>query len=362
MKLIHCGDLHLDSKMTAHLSPEKAKERKAELLQTYLRMVDYALHNDVKYILIAGDLFDTKKVSATASNTVLQSIVTHPELTFFYLRGNHDGNSFLTELDEVPENLRLFTDRWTTYTLTEAGKTLTVSGIEENSELLYSGLNLNPEHINIVMLHGQEGAGKNSDLIRLKDLRNKGIDYLALGHIHFYKKEALDNRGTYCYPGCLEPRGFDECGEHGFMLLDINLKDGTAESTFVPFSYRNFYEIPVDVSACMTSAEVYEAVRKAMAEAGYDSRHIIKILLQGERDYESELDTLFLEKQLEDAAYYCRIKDATTYHVDYHSFALDESLKGEFVRSVMEDENLTEEEKAYVVRQGIKALAGEVLD
>ena len=35
MKLIHCADLHLDSSMTTHLTKEKAKERKAELLASF---------------------------------------------------------------------------------------------------------------------------------------------------------------------------------------------------------------------------------------------------------------------------------------------------------------------------------------
>ena len=52
-------------------------------------------------------------------------------------------------------------------------------------------------------------------------LKNKNIDYLALGHIHGYKEAPLDGRGKYCYPGCLEGRGFDECGKKGFVLLNI---------------------------------------------------------------------------------------------------------------------------------------------
>ena len=50
-----------------------------------------------------------------------------------------------------------------------------------------------------------------------KDLN---IDYLALGHIHSYKCHKLDKRGVYCYSGCLEGRGFDECGDKGFVLLE----------------------------------------------------------------------------------------------------------------------------------------------
>ena len=63
MKIIHCADLHLDSKMTSNLSKEQAKERKMEILRTYSRMIEYAKNNDVKAIIIAGDLFDTRNVS-----------------------------------------------------------------------------------------------------------------------------------------------------------------------------------------------------------------------------------------------------------------------------------------------------------
>ena len=70
MKIIHCADLHLDSKMTANLSKDQARERKREILRTFTRMVEYASKNDVRVILIAGDLFDTRSVSAMARNTV----------------------------------------------------------------------------------------------------------------------------------------------------------------------------------------------------------------------------------------------------------------------------------------------------
>ena len=86
MKIIHCADLHLDSKMTANLSKEQAKERKMEILRTFSRMVDYAAKNGVKVIIIAGDLFDTRNVSATARNLVRDTILKHPHIDFLYLK------------------------------------------------------------------------------------------------------------------------------------------------------------------------------------------------------------------------------------------------------------------------------------
>ena len=47
-----------------------------------------------------------------------------------------------------------------------------------------------------------------------------GIDYLALGHVHSFRQEKLDEQGIWCYSGCLEGRGFDECGTKGYVMLE----------------------------------------------------------------------------------------------------------------------------------------------
>jgi DNA repair exonuclease SbcCD nuclease subunit len=238
MKLIHCADLHLDAKMSANLDKDSAKIRRGEILHTFERMVIYAAENMVETILIAGDMFDTKNISATTRNTVLHMITSHPQIHFYYLKGNHDNDNFLSGLEEVPANLKMFGAEWTTYE--EANGRVTISGLElsaDNVGASYVSLVPDARKFNIVMLHGQEADSESKDkaeIIPIKAFRNKGIDYMALGHIHAYKKEVLDARGIYCYPGCLEGRGFDECGEHGFVVLDIDVENGKFTHTFIP--------------------------------------------------------------------------------------------------------------------------------
>lgn len=84
------------------------KREKMEILRTYSRMIEYAKNNDVKAIIIAGDLFDTRNVSATARNLVKDLITSNPDIDFYYLKGNHDSDNFISKLDEIPENLKLF--------------------------------------------------------------------------------------------------------------------------------------------------------------------------------------------------------------------------------------------------------------
>ena len=95
MKIIHTADCHLDSKLKSHFDDKKAAERKNELLSTFQNIVHYAVSNGVEAILIAGDLFDVRNISATARDAVISAVVNNPGITFFYLRGNHDAGAFL---------------------------------------------------------------------------------------------------------------------------------------------------------------------------------------------------------------------------------------------------------------------------
>ncbi len=360
MKIIHCADLHLDSKMTANLSKEQAKERKMEILRTFGRMVEYAKKHAVSVIIIAGDLFDTRNVSATVRNYVRDVITNHPDIDFLYLKGNHDNDNFLSKLDEIPENLCLFNEKWTTYTY---GK-VAITGLELNKEnrlTAYNTLVLAHDAYNLVTLHGQLAEYKSRDkaeVISLDELRNKNIDYLALGHVHRFVIDKLDARGVYCYPGCLDGRGFDECGPKGFVVLDIDPEKHTGTSTFVPFSSRVLYTVPVDVSGIMTTQEAALRMDSVIREAQYPSSSLVKFVLKGEVNVECELETDFLEEQFADYYYFCKVYDETKIWVNYQDYEKDVSLKGEFVRLVSASE-LSEEEKAIVIRTGILALQGE---
>lgn len=360
MRVLHCADIHLDSKLGGY-EKALAKIRNAELLNTYIRMVDYAKENDIEAILIAGDLFDTGRVSASVRNAVYDSIRNNPEIAFYYLNGNHDNGSFLSGLEEVPANLFLFDEEWKTY----SRGNVTITALEladSNAGSAYVSLVLDSGKFNIVMLHGQEsetGARDKAEVINLRALRNRGIDYLALGHIHAYKQEKLDARAIYCYPGCLEGRGFDECGEHGFVVLDIDEQTGHFTSEFVPFARRKLYVVPVDVTDCMTTSEMDKVITDSLAEGQYEPESFLKIVLSGMVDVECEKDIEFLVAKYKDLYGFVKIYDETTLKVSIEDYMLDQSLKGEFVRRVMADESLSDEEKTRIVRYGLQAIAGE---
>ena len=371
MKIIHTADLHLDSKLKRHLDDRRAKERRDELLISFQRLVSYAVKENVEAILIAGDLFDVTQISATARNAVYAAMKEHPEILFFYLRGNHDADAFLEDVKErfgaLPENLRLFSDKWTSYELRgKDGVSVVITGAEMNAENkgeLAAALLLDQGKKNIVTLHGQEvetAGKKDAEVIPLREYKNKGIDYLALGHIHAPKLEKLDARGVYAYAGCLEGRGFDECGPRGFYLLTVT--DDAIQAEFVPFAKRLMYELMVDASNALTSDDAVALTRKASTKEGIAEKDMVKVILSGETDMNAEFDEGYIAKSLEEDYYFIKVVDKTVPKVDYDSFALDISLKGEYVRSIkaaVQAGELDAEQAADMIRLGIRLLAGE---
>ncbi len=358
MKIIHCSDLHLDSKLEANLDKEKAKQRRDEILYSFQNMVNFANNNDVRIIIIAGDLFDKNKVSVKAKNIVRDTILANKNIDFIYLKGNHDEENFI--IDEIPDNLKLFNkNEWNSYKY----ENVAISGIEfgkKDSYEIYKSLMLNQSDFNIVVLHGQESNYENkkdkTEIINLRELKNKNIDYLALGHIHKYKLEKLDNRGIYCYSGCLEGRGFDECGEKGFVLL--NIENNKLETKFISNSIRTLEELEVDVSDTMTTTEVEQKINEKIEKIS--KQNLIKIILVGKVDINSERDIDYLLKKYNEEFYYVKIYDKTTLKINYLDYENDASLKGEFIRMILK-ENLTEEEKKEIIITGLKALTGEEL-
>lgn len=371
MKIIHTADVHLDSKLKRHLDDRRAKQRRDELLLSFQKMVQYGDKQGVEAILIAGDLFDVARVSATARNAVLAVLEDHPWITFYYLRGNHDADSFLQDvMDKVgklPKNLKLFGNEWTSYEQQGTdGTSVVITGAEmtaENNKKLVASLLLDQAKLNIVMLHGQEtetAGKKDAEVIPLREYKNRGIDYLALGHVHAPKLEKLDARGVYAYSGCLEGRGFDECGPRGFYLL--NVAGDRIDAEFVPFAKRMMRELTVDASDAVTSDEAIALTRAAGVYSDVSQDDMVKVILTGEPSLDAEFDENYVAKTLEEDFYFVKVVNKTQPKVDYDGFALDVSLKGEFVRRVkdaVQAGELSEDEAAEMIRLGVRLLSGE---
>ncbi len=350
MKIIHCADVHLGSTLRSKYPPEVSEIRRREVRNSFHRLVEYAKENGVGVILLSGDVFDSDKPFKKDTDFFYDVVAKNPDIEFLYLRGNHDS---LGERKAYP-NLKTFAAEWTQYAYGD----VVICGVEsvaENATSMYSTLVLDESKKNIVMLHGETSSASGVDKVNLSKLCNKNIDYLALGHIHSYSCDALDERGVWAYSGCLEGRGFDETGEKGFILLDIGEE---IKHTFVPFSTRQIFEIPLDVSGL---SGAYEMAKKARGEIAFKKEHIYRLELVGEVDGETDAFADDVKKYLDGVCLYLDLKDHTKKKANFAAYAGDNSLKGEFARMV-ESSEFSDEDKAQILAYGMRALLGREVD
>lgn len=354
MKIIHTADIHLGAKMDSVFPKEISNRRKEELRNTFKRMVEYAQNNGVGVMMLCGDVFDTDAPFQKDKEFFYSVVRNNPEIDFLYLKGNHDVAESRSG-EDIP-NLKTFSSEWTCYTYGNVA----ISGIEissENSTSLYSALSLNKDGVNIVMLHGQVGDTSGKDKINLKKLRDKNIDYLALGHVHKPQLNVkLDDRAAYSYSGCLEGRGFDEVGTHGFVLLDAGEK---ITQTFIPFAEREIVEADVDITGV---EEAYKAFRKVRDSVSFDRKNIYRINLVGEIEFDVDALDKDVAKYLSSDCFFVTVKDKTGKKLDVSFYEKDTSLKGEFVRCVYNNPDYSEEDKKRIIAYGLKALKGGTIE
>ena len=355
MNFIHTSDIHLASKLTSKLPSAKASARRKELTESFFRLTDEAMKRGCAAVIIAGDLFDTEKITEKELDSLFAIIERADNLAFIYLEGNHEKSVISSFGKALPENLYIFGEGWTYYKIGD----VTVAGRSETSPDMFSTLKLDPGSKNIVVLHGElRDHSQTGGIIGLNDAAGKNIDYLALGHYHTYRTYPIDKRGYAVYSGAPEGRGFDEAGELGYVL--ISEKAIGFEHKFIPFAKRKLLSVDVDVTGAKSTHEIEEKTTAALGDIG--SENLVRANLVGAKDIEARCDKDFLTQRFSEKFYYFEIKDRSKITARPEDYRFDKSLKGEFIRLCLADERLSDDMREKVIRCGISALLGEAFD
>ena len=360
MKLIHCADIHLDAPMDSALPAEKADVRRGEILETFLALINHARQTNVRVVMVVGDLLDSVRVSATTQDVVYEAMKNAPDVDFLLVPGNHDAVSTALLGHHLSRNVKIFGAQWETVQyggIAISSRTLPqISDSDQGKHDLCQGLHLDENLTNIVMLHGQLGAVSGPYAIDAAQLRGRGIDYLALGHSHSFSKQKLDTRGTAVYSGCLEGRGFDECGPKGFV--ELTYENHVLNWEFIPFARRRFYTVAVGITNVDNVATMLAMAQEAAAQQNIPGDSLVRFELQGGYSADANKDLSYLEASLNRDFFFAKVVDKTRLVVDAADFEYDQSLRGAFVRTVLAS-NETEEEKQRIIQCGLRALRGE---
>lgn len=360
MKFVHIADMHFDCPFINLSDKDGLGDiRRLEQRKVFKKVIDYIKQNNIELFFISGDLYEQqyiKKSTIEYINKLFQEI---PETRIFISPGNHDPylkNSYYNKFS-WSENVKIFTSKIEKVELENAN--IYGYGFDDfycrNVDI--ESINLEDKNkFNFLIIHGTlDGANlddREYNSMSKKMLKEKGFNYVALGHIHKldYNQE---NNQNIVYPGSTISLGFDELGKHGMIVG--NLEEKGLELNFVPLDEREFKLQEIDVTELHSKEDLIEKIN----ELEFDERELIEIILIGKRNF--EIDKYELYKLISNDKI-IKIKNKTKINYDLKKLANDTTLKGLFAKKMLEkleDENITEEEKEILekaVEIGMEAL------
>ncbi len=369
IKLLHTADIHIGA--AESFLGTAADERRFETLITFEKIIDMAVKEKVDLIAIAGDLFDSNTVEERFISAVFEKIGAAAPIKVVFAAGNHDplnaDSPFLTH--NLPDNLYVLGTSDECITLEDIkvkayGRSFEHNRLSGNESF---SLKTDPDYINILVQHGELKSDLNSDYnaITPRFVKTSGMDYIALGHVHKRTEIGVIDSTHFAYCGCPEGQGFDELDQKGIYIGEIG--KNFCELKFTPVSKRLHIEEAVDISGVSTTAEICDAViLKLKAAYGESfSDNLYKIELVGEIAEETEIITAEILARLKPLLYFVKVKNSTEYSLDYESLSAEPTLKGIFVKKMLEKMNATDDEteKALIRKAlniGIKAFKTEV--
>lgn len=277
---IHAADIHLDSPLTGLEQYEGAPvdQIRSATRDAFRNLVDTAIDRQVAFIIIAGDLYDGDwKDYNTGLFFISQMIRLQKEnIKVFLIRGNHDAASLITKELKLPNNVVEFSTRKAeTYTLEEYGVAIHGQGfasraIEEN--LVKNYPRRKDGYLNIGILHtsatGREGH-ENYAPCSIDDMKEKGYDYWALGHIHL--RELLHEKDpVILFSGNIQGRHIKETGDKGCTLVSVN--EGVIDSlTHLSLDVLRWELCEINASGLESVDELMDVSRELLEKKYYEA-------------------------------------------------------------------------------------------
>ncbi len=328
----------------------KGDERRRELVETLYRVIDYIAQNQIDFLFITGDAFESKYISTALLADIDYNFAKISNCQIVIISGNHDPLSNGKIYDAIKWQRNVHIIRHEFERLVFEDKKCTVTGSvfqnEVKTALDFTKLPAGKAgYRNILLLHGNVFSDDGYCYIDKQKLLALDYDYIGLGHIH----KAQFIAPHIAYAGSLEPLDFGESGQHGFVLGKLG---ATAQFEFVPFSKRRFIRLAVEVDARDVITSIIEKIK---AQTIHLKDDFVRICLTGYRRYDLMIDFATIAGAID--LYYFEIDDQTKIDIDIAQVvdANQTGFIGEFANCFTAEE-LADENFQTAYQQGITML------
>jgi len=266
---IHAADLHLGSPFLGLSSNDEELARRvaAASREAFEELVDQAIGRQVKFVVIAGDIYDGDWKDTTIGHFFNRQMakLQRAGIPVYKVRGNHDAESVITSAVTLPDSVKVFSSkRPETFLIPELkvalhGQSFANRAVPENLALAYPAPE--PGMFNIGVLHTScDGRPPHANYApcSVQDLLQRGYQYWALGHCHEY--EVVNTIPPIIFPGNLQGRSIRECGLKGAVVVEVEDGEVTGMSR-LPLARIQWALISADLTGATSEEEAFEVIR-----------------------------------------------------------------------------------------------------
>ncbi len=315
MKFAHLGDIHLGSWRHPELQELN--------LASFKKAVEICIKNQVDFVLIAGDLFDSAYPSIDILKEAFSELkkLKEAKIPVYIIAGSHDysasGKTFLDVLEKAGfcknvHNSEKLENQDYLILNPALHENIAIYGYPgkkssmEIQELKNLKLQEAPGYFKILMLHTTLNKAKGSlPIPSVDELMLPKADYYALGHLHIdYQDE------NFIYSGPVFPNNFEELEElkHGFFYL-VNLEKGNLTYEKISLKLKEIEIVDLEIKNALTATEqiLFELSKREL------ENRIILLRLSGklEKGKISNIDFKKIEDYAKNKKAYAFLKSAS---------------------------------------------------
>ena len=293
-RFIHCGDLHLGApfKYVTELGKFSEDAIAEATFKAFEKVVDITIEERVDALLISGDVYNSSDHNVEAQVRFVRQLerVTEKNIPVYLVHGNHDPLNTWSAKVPLPEGVYVFSgDSPERKSLVVRGSEVAAiygmshkdKGIREDLSQKFRARAEDPYSIGLLHAYVNGSVG-NSEYApcTVDSLREGGMDYWALGHIH--KREVISTEPFIVYSGNPQGLSFRESGPKGCYLVRVSAT-GHTELTFRETDAICFISSHIDISSLQTIQELEEMFRhkKKLLSTKYRRPVLVEYILEG---------------------------------------------------------------------------------
>ena len=357
---VHAADLHLDSPFVGiqDVDEDIAERLREATFSTFRHIVDLCIEREVNFLLVAGDIYDSRDRSLRAQIRFRDGLrrLSAAGIPAFVVHGNHDPLDTWSATLQWPEDAHIFGGETVTRVPVEAqgGMIATVYGIsyptQEVRDNLATGFRRDEKDVYAIgLLHCNVGENTGHEpyaSCSVEDLVRAGMDYWALGHVH-NRRIIREDKPVIVYPGNPQGRNVREAGTRGCYLVHVD-SDGRCTPEFVSVDAIRWFprHLPIeDMRDDEGLLSAIDTLLRSIREQAGGRTCICRIWLQGRGSIHdtlnrgSVLDDVLGEardagKMIEPIVWVDRIEDNTRPTIDVDARRAGQDFVGDLLRLI----------------------------